>query len=588
MRRTKIICTLGPAVDNEEILKKLMLNGMDVARMNFSHGTHEQHKKRIDMFKRVRDSLELPIALLLDTKGPEIRTGNFNENNVVLKMGESFILTPEDIAGDNTRTSITYKELYKDVQKGNRILIDDGLIELEVVDIKNREIHCKVLNGGTLSNSKGINAPGVEIKLPSLTKQDIEDIRFGIENEIDFVAASFVRKAGDVEEIRKLLEKYKGDSIRIIAKIENRQGILNSDEILKVSDGIMIARGDLGVEIPVEEVPIVQKMLIEKCFRKSKPVITATQMLDSMIRNPRPTRAEASDVANAIYDGTSAVMLSGETAAGKYPVETLDMMTKIIEKAESSIDYWNKFETVQFEMTPTVTNAICHATCMTALDLNAASIIAVTKSGRTARMISRFRPECPIITITVSQRVQRQLSLSWGVYPYLVKEAESTDELFEMGVEKALESGLVKHGDLTVITAGVPVGISGTTNLLKVHIVGKVLVRGTGIGTGVMTGELCVANTYEDAEKSFSDGDILVLPYTTNNMLPVLKRASAIIVEENDSSNHASTVGLTLEIPVIIGAENATKILKNGAVVTVDADRGIVHCESTRPLNPKN
>lgn len=582
MRRTKIICTLGPAVDNEEILKELMLTGMDIARINFSHGTHEEHKVRIDNFKKVREQLKLPIPLLLDTKGPEIRTGDFKNKEVYLQEGDKFTLVCEDLTGDNTKCSITHKELYKDVRKGSRILINDGLVELEVESINGSDIICKILNGGVIGNHKGINVPDVDTHLPSITQKDVDDIIFGIENEFDFIAASFVRKASDVVEIKKVLEKNSGHGIRVIAKIENREGIRNFDEILKVADGIMVARGDLGVEVPVEEVPVIQKQLIEKCYRNGKPVITATQMLDSMIRNPRPTRAEASDVANAIYDGTSVIMLSGETAAGKYPVETLEIMVKIAEKAEKSIDYWKRFSNLQVEMVPSVTNAISHATCTTAQDLQAAAIITVTKTGNTARMISRFRPNCPIIATTTDQRVHRQLMLSWGVTPYYVKVASSTDEMFDMGVEKALESGFVKNGDLVVITAGVPIGVSGTTNILKVHIVGKVLVQGIGIGEGSVTGELCVANTPQEALSKFSEGNILVIPYTNNDLLPIMKKAKAIIVEEGGYGSHAAIVGLTLEIPVVAGADNATQILKSGSVVTVDAARGIVYYGETK------
>lgn len=576
MRRTKIVCTLGPASDNEEILRNMMLGGMNVARMNFSHGTHEQHKKRADLFKKVRAEVNLPIPLLLDTKGPEIRTGNFKEGQATLKENNEFVLVNKDITGDETKCTITYKELYRDVSRGSRILINDGLVELEVIEIKNKDIFCIVKNGGVIGDHKGINVPGADIRLPALTSQDIEDIKFGIQNDFDIIAASFVRKAADVVEIRKILEKNGGSDILVIAKIENREGIRNFDEILKVSDGIMVARGDLGVEIPVEEVPIVQKNIIEKCYKNGKPVITATQMLDSMIRNPRPTRAEASDVANAIFDGTSGVMLSGETAAGKYPLETIEVMARIAEKAESATDYWKRFTTQQTELNTSVTNAISHATCTTALDLKAAAIITVTQSGHTARMISRFRPACPIIATTVNPRVQRQLSLSWGVLPYLVGEAKTTDEMFDTGIEKALESGLVKNGELAVITAGVPAGISGTTNTLKVHIVGKVLVQGTGIGDASVTGELCVAQTVKEALDNFIDGNILVTPFTNNEMLPVIKRAAAIVVEENGQACHAATVGLALDIPVIVGAENATKILKAGSVVTIDAERGLV------------
>ncbi|AUG56626.1 pyruvate kinase [Acetivibrio saccincola] len=577
MRKTKIICTLGPAVDSEEMLRQLMLKGMDVARLNFSHGSHEEHKARVERFKKVRDSLDLPVALLMDTKGPEIRLGKFKDKEVKLEKGDKFVLLSEDKLGDEKEASVSYKDLYKDVEKGSSILINDGLVELVVEKIKDKKIYCRVVNGGIIGDNKGINVPGVDLHLPPLTEKDIEDIKFAVENEFDFIAVSFVRKASDVIEIKKVLEENKGQEIKVIAKIENREAIENADEIVEVSDGIMIARGDLGVEIPVEEVPIVQKMLIEKCYKNGKPVITATQMLDSMIRNPRPTRAEASDIANAIYDGTSVIMLSGETAVGKYPVETLETMSKIAQKAEMSIDYWERFSKMQYDTSPSVTNALSHAACTTAQDLKASAIITVTQSGRTARMISRFRPQCPIIATTVSQRVRRQLSLSWGVYPYLVPEASCTDDMFDTGVEKALESKFVDNGDLVVITAGVPIGVSGTTNMLKVHVVGKVLVRGTGIGKKPVTGEVCVVKTIEEAKEMFVDGQVLVLPYTNDDVIEVIRKASALVVEEGGLASHTVTVGKALGIPVIIGTYNATKILKNGSVVTVDPNRGIVY-----------
>lgn len=472
MRKTKIICTLGPAVDDEKTLRELMVNGMDAARINFSHGSHEEHKQRVERFKKVRDSLKLPIPLLLDTKGPEIRTGKFEHGEIVLKKGDRFILTNEEVIGDHTKCSVTYKDLYKDVKEYGRILLNDGLIELLIEKIQGGEIHCLVQNGGIVKNNQGINVPDANINLPSLTPQDIQDILFGIENDFDFIAASFVRRPSDVTNIRKILEEHGGSEIKIIAKIENRQGIENFDEILKVADGIMVARGDLGVEIPVEEVPIVQKVLIEKCYRYGKPVITATQMLESMVRNPRPTRAEASDIANAIYDRTSAIMLSGETAAGEYPLESLITMGKIAEKAEKALDYWAAFSNTEYELMGSVTNAISHATCTTAKDLNVAAIVAFTQSGHTARMISRFRPACPIIAITPVEKVRRQLALSWGVIPLRVDDVFTADDLFEIGERKAFESGYVQKGDLIVITAGVPIGVSGTTNTMKVNMVG--------------------------------------------------------------------------------------------------------------------
>ena len=577
MRKTKIICTLGPAVDDEELLKEMMLNGMNGARMNFSHGCHEEHKKRVDRFKKVRKSLKLPIPLLLDTKGPEIRTGKFLDGEITLKTGDRFILTNENIIGDQAKSSVTYKDLYKDVKKNGRILLNDGLVEVAVENIKGSDIHCLVLNGGIIRDNQGINVPDADINLPSLMPQDIQDIIFGIENDFDFIAASFVRKPSDVTNIRKVLEKHGGTDLKIIAKIENRQGLDNFDDILKVADGIMVARGDLGVEIPVEEVPIVQKELIEKCYRCGKPVITATQMLDSMIRNPRPNRAEASDIANAIYDRTSAIMLSGETAIGNYPLESLIVMGKIAETAEKAMNYWEAFSRTTYDLMGSVTDAISHATCTTAMDLNVAAIVAVTQSGHTAKMISRFRPACIIIATTTVEKVQRQLSISWGVLPFLVDEAFTTDTLFEIGEQKALESGYVQCGDLVVITAGVPIGISGTTNTMKVNIVGNVLVQGNGIRMGTVTGALFVMKNSEDAKKNFKKGDILVTKTTDNEMLPLIKMASALVVEEGGVNIHAAIVGLTLEVPVIIGATNATKILKSGSTVTVDSDKGIVY-----------
>lgn len=582
MRKTKIICTLGPAVDDDAILKNLMLGGMNVARMNFSHGSHEEHQGRVDRLKRVREELNLPVAILLDTKGPEIRTGKFEAKEVCLVEGQSFVLVNEDIIGDNTRCTVSYKNLYQDVKEGSRILMNDGLIELVVEQIKGKDIYCKVMNNGVLGNNKNMNVPNGEIMLPALTERDISDIEFGVKNDFDFIAASFIRKASDVVEIKKVLERAGGSDIKIIAKIENRQGVDNFDEIIKIADGAMVARGDLGNEIPVEEVPVVQKMMIEKCSKMGKIVVTATQMLDSMIRNPRPTRAEASDVANAIYDGTSAIMLSGETAAGKYPIEAVTTMARIAQMAESAIDYWKRYQEQKFMLQPCVTNAISHATCSTAMDLHSSAIITVTESGHTARMISRFKPACPIIATTTSPKVQRQMSLVWGVESYLVKQAQTTEELFELGIEKAKESGHVNNGDIVVITGGSPLGVSGTTNILKVHLVGNVLVKGTGVGSAVKTGQVCVVNTVEDAKKTFQEGRVLVIKSTNNDFLPYMKMASAIIVEEAGLSSHAATVGLALDIPVIVGAEKATEILKTGSVVTLDSNRGIVYFGETK------
>ena len=471
MRKTKIVCTLGPASDSEEIIEKLILSGMDAARFNFSHGTHESHLALLTRFKHVRDNLGRPVATILDTKGPEIRIRSFGCGRVTLEEGAEFTLTTRQVDGDAGIVSVTYENLHNELTPGCHILVDDGLVDLEVEEISGQDIRCKVVTGGELSSNKSINIPGVHIQLPALTDKDKEDLRFGVENDFDFIAASFVRQASDVEEIRAVLDALGGRDIGIIAKIENREGVDNLDAIVDVSDGIMVARGDMGVEIPAYEVPIVQKRMIKSAIRKGKHVITATQMLDSMIRNPRPTRAEVSDVANAVFDGTSCVMLSGETASGKYPVEALQTMVDIAVAAENDIDYWKRFRNATYNHTNTITDAISHTSCLTAMDLSATAILAATRSGYTARMISRFRPGCMVAALTTEERVRRQLAISWGVAPYLVGNVDSTDRLFSLSVDAARKEGLVEKGDTVVITAGVPLGRSGSTNLIKAQVV---------------------------------------------------------------------------------------------------------------------
>lgn len=470
MRKTKIICTLGPSTEDDQILKDLMVNGMDVARLNFSHGNHESHQKVINRIKNLRKTLDLPVAILLDTGGPEIRLGNFAEGSVVLVDGQNFTLKTEEVSGDSHGISITYKNLYKDVTIGNHILIDDGLVEMEVQEISGTDIVCKVIHGGKVSDHKGVNVPNVELTMPYINEKDKKDIAFGVENQVDYIAASFVRSAKDIQELRSLLHELHGEHIKIISKIENRQGVDNLEEILELSDGIMVARGDLGVEIPIREIPSIQKKMINKIYHSGKIAITATQMLDSMMKNPRPTRAETTDVANAIYDGTSAIMLSGETAAGLYPVEALKTMVEIAEYTESDINYDKRFrnlDKLQISST-TVTDAISHATCMTAIDVDARAIITVTKSGRTARMISRYRPKCPILGATPDEHTYYQLSLSWGVKPMMMKEETNSDKLLSSALLLAREQGLLKEEELAVITAGLPLGVSGNTNLLRV------------------------------------------------------------------------------------------------------------------------
>ena len=471
MRKTKIICTMGPAVDDEEKLRELMLNGMDAARFNFSHGTHESHLATLNKVKRVRDELGIAVATILDTKGPEIRIKTFENGPVTLAEGDKFTLTTRDVPGDASIVSVTYADLHKELQSGCRVLIDDGLIELNVDSISGQDIACTVRSGGPLSNNKSINIPDVSIHLPSLTEKDREDIRFAVEQDFDFIAASFVRKASDVEDIRACLKENGGEHIRIISKIENREGVENLEEIIAASDGLMVARGDLGVEIPAYEVPILQKRMIKETSMAGKPVITATQMLDSMIRNPRPTRAEGSDVANAVFDGTSCVMLSGETASGKHPIEAVQTMVNTIRAAEQATDYWGRFRRFEFKPGRSINDAVTHTCCQTAMDLEADAILTPTQTGHTARMISRFRPACQIVALTTTERARRQLAISWGVKPLLAGYVDSTDRLFSMCVQSALKEGAVESGQMVVITAGVPIGRAGSTNLIKAQVV---------------------------------------------------------------------------------------------------------------------
>ena len=471
MRKTKIICTLGPAVDSEDMIRTLIRTGMDAARFNFSHGSHGEHLERLNMLKSVRDAMGRPVATILDTKGPEIRIRSFDTKSITLESGDIFTLTTQDVVGNRGWVSVTYPKLHEELAPGQEILIDDGLVAIRVDRIEDTKIICTVENGGTLSANKSINIPGVHIQLPALTEKDVDDIRFGVANDFDFIAASFVRRAADVEAVRAVLHECGGDDVKIIAKIENQEGVDNLDEILEAADGIMVARGDLGVEIPAARVPILQKQMIRKGLQLGKPVITATQMLDSMMRNPRPTRAEVSDVANAVYDGTGSVMLSGETAGGKYPVEAITAMVGIVTETENAIDYWKQFQKQRILPASNINDAITHTCCLTAKDLNAKAILTATYSGRSARMICRFRPACPIAALTMREKVRRQLNLSWGVIPFLTGEVNSTDRIFSLSAEVALKEKLVENGDTVVITAGVPLGKSGSTNLIKAQVI---------------------------------------------------------------------------------------------------------------------
>ena len=575
MRKTKIVCTLGPATDGEGVLREMMLAGMNVARFNFSHGTHPEHKARLEQVKALRQELDLPVAAMLDTKGPEVRLKNFAGGSVTLQEGQEFTLTVEDVEGDATRCAVTYAELPQDVKAGDTILLDDGLVRLTVLSTTASAIRCRVENGGVMKDHKGVNVPGVSLSMPYMSQQDREDILFGMEEGFDFIAASFVRSAADVRELRKLLESRKS-RIRIIAKIENQEGINNLTEILAAADGIMVARGDMGVEIDFTEIPAIQKNMIAQCVAAGKPVITATQMLDSMIENPRPTRAEITDVANAIYDGTSAIMLSGETAAGKYPVEAVRTMAAIAERTENDASYFSRMRKAPVDSRMSIVGATAHAAGTTAADVKAAAIITVSKSGETARLVSKGRPSTPVIACVVDDWVQRHLSLSWGVTPLLMPYAHNTDELIDLSVKTAEEAGLVHTGDLVVVTAGVPVGISGTTNMLKVHMVGDSLLNGVGIGDHNAKGPVCICRSNHDVKAKFRKGDVLVVPYTNNEMLDAMRDASAIVVEEAGLNSHAAIVGLTLGKAVLVGASGATRALKDGAMVSVDCDRGIV------------
>lgn len=576
MRKTKIICTLGPATDSGDLLRQLCISGMNVARLNFSHGSLDEHNKRVEQVKKLRDELGTPVGLLLDTRGPEIRIGRFEHSEVELTPGSIFTITTRDVPGTDKAVSVAYAGFPGIVKKGSTILLDDGLIAMKVISTKPDEVTCEVVNGGMLSNNKKINIPGEANNLPFITDKDREDLKFGIEHDFDFIAASFVRNANDIKDLREVVRKQGGEKIKIISKIEIREGVQSIDEIISISDGIMIARGDMGVEIPFEELPSIQKMIIKKCYNAGKLVITATQMLDSMIRNPRPTRAEITDVANAIYDGTSAIMLSGETSVGKYPVESLLTMSKIAVETERDIDYVRRFNEDHAAVSRNVTNAMSRAACDTAHILGAAAIVSVTKSGHTANMVSRYRPACPILATTASKKVFNQLSLSWGVYPDMTERKNSTDEVFKQAVSKATESGLVKSGDLIVITGGMIADVSGTTNMIKVHIVGDILLEGKGGTAARASGSVCVIQAPGDLQ-NFNVGEVLVIRETTDEILSVLKNAAAVITEENERDSKAVIVARALGLPVVSDAENATEILKSGTVVTVDGKRGVIY-----------
>ncbi|RNF40852.1 pyruvate kinase [Planococcus salinus] len=579
MKKTKIVCTIGPASETPEMLESLIEAGMNVARLNFSHGDHEEHALRIQRIREASKKTGKIVGIMLDTKGPEIRTHKMENDAIELVTGQKVAVSMKEVLGTPEMFSITYDRLIEDVREGSIILLDDGLIELRVdsIDLANSLIHTNVENAGVLKSKKGVNVPGVSVQLPGITEKDAKDILFGIEQNVDFVAASFIRRASDVMEIRELLEKNGGSHVQIIPKIENQEGVDNIDEILLVSDGLMVARGDLGVEIPAEEVPLVQKKLIENCNSAGKPVITATQMLDSMQRNPRPTRAEASDVANAIFDGTDAIMLSGETAAGLYPLESVQTMYSIAIKTEEALNYKQIVSARRKEKESNMTEAIGQAVAYTALNLRVKAIIAPTESGHTAKMISKYRPGAPIIAVTSTEIPSRKLTLVWGVQPIVGSKVESTDELLEKAVEESLKHNYVKHGDLVVITAGVPVGQAGTTNLMKVHVIGDILASGQGIGKTVAYGKTLVVNTAEEALAFDTEGKIIVTIGTDREMMPAINKCAGIITEEGGLTSHAAVVGLSLGIPVIVGVKDATSLIPNDYDITIDAESGIIY-----------
>lgn len=578
LKRTKIVCTIGPASESEETLEQLILAGMNVARLNFSHGDHDEHLVRIERIRKISKKVNQPIGIMLDTKGPEIRTHKMAEEVIHIQKGDSVRISMAEVEGTAEKFSVSYPGLINDVELGMPILLDDGLVELQVSDIdeENQEIVTTAINSGELKNNKGVNVPGASLNLPGLTDKDRSDIEFGIKNGVNFIAASFVRRTSDVLEIKEILEKHDALHVQIIPKIENQEGVDNLDEIISVSDGLMVARGDLGVEIPVEEVPIVQKEMIEKCRRAGKPVITATQMLDSMQENPRPTRAEASDVANAIFDGTDAIMLSGETAAGDYPVESVNMMSNIAIRTEASLKGQDAYSLKAYAEGDT-TEAIGQAVGHTAKNLGINTIVAATESGHTARMISKYRPKANILAMTFSEETALALTLKWGVVPLVASKPDSTDDMFNVAANFVVEHDFAKEGELIIITAGVPVGESGTTNLMKIQMIGSKLVQGQGIGSETVIGRAVVGKTAEEAVSNMTDHGILVVKTTDKDYLPAIEKAAAIVVEQGGLTSHAAVVGIAMGIPVVVAAEKATELINHGELITVDSRRGMIY-----------
>lgn len=578
IRRTKIVATIGPASSSPEVLKAMIEAGATTLRLNFSHGTHADHERSIRLIRQVAFELNQPVGILQDLQGPKIRLGVFAEGPITLKNGDRFILTPDQVPGTQEISSVTYEPLVDEVPNGANIMLDDGKVEMKVeaVDKDRRQLICRVVVGGVLSNNKGVNFPGVYLSIPALTEKDKRDLTFGLDQNVDWVALSFVRNPQDVLEIKELISNA-GKQVPVIVKIEKHEAIEEMEAILSLSDGVMVARGDLGVELPAEDVPILQKRLIATSNRLGIPVITATQMLDSMVNSPRPTRAEVSDVANAILDGTDAVMLSNEAAVGKYPVEAVATMARIASRIEQEKNFPRLEDSRR-----NITNAISHAVGQIAESLDAAAIITLTKSGATARNVSKFRPYTPILAVTPHVDVARRLQLVWGVKPLIVLDSQSTDEVFETAINLAQEKNLLAGGDLVVMTAGTLPGVSGSTNFLKVDLVTAVLGKGVGLGNGAVSGRAKVARTAIESANIYP-GDILVVQTTNADYVEAIRKAGGIITEDENVTCHAAVIGLRLGIPVIVGMKNATSIIRDGGILTLDAQRGLVSAGATNP-----
>lgn len=589
MKRTKIVSTLGPASNSVDTIVKLIEAGANVFRFNFSHGDHEEHLARMNMVHEAEKITGKTVGIMLDTKGAEIRTTDQEGGKFEAQEGATIRVSMDDqLVGNPQKIAVTYPGLYADTHVGGHVLIDDGLVDLKITDKdeEHKELVTIVQNAGTIGSKKGVNAPGVEIRLPGITEKDTDDINFGLDHGINYISASFVRKAQDVLDIRELLEAKHMEHVQIFPKIESQEGIDNIDDILKASDGLMVARGDMGVEIPFENVPFVQKSLIKKCNALGKPVITATQMLDSMQENPRPTRAEVTDVANAVLDGTDATMLSGESANGDYPVESVAAMSKINLKTQAQLDSANTLALQRFEeyKGANATESIGESVVRAAQELGIHTIVTATNSGYTARMISKYRPSADILAITFDEETQRGLTVNWGVVPIVAQKPNTTDEMFDLATQKVQELGFAKEGDLILIVAGIPVGESGTTNLMKIQLIGSKLVKGQGVGDETVVGKAVIAHSAEEAQNKIKDQDILVVENTDKDYLPALEKASALVVENGGLTSHAAVVGIAMGIPVIVDAQDATKLIKDEEIITVDSRRGNVYRGASNSL----